>query len=171
MCTARRVPVHVPHALTPWVIQLSVCAIAAKQSAKSSPRICSACCCAIYQSIYQSCIQHLCLQLTFCSVNLPSMSSRMLPLCSVSSANPRTSAMISGSRHSPASLLSSFLPYLMRSSLRAAKQHLQYQACQWGIQQWQLCDGVQPSFAHSTAQHNCRHKSVSLLPDLCTKCC
>lgn len=126
MCTARKVPVHVSQALTPWVIHLSVCANAARQSAKT---ICSACC-AIHQSIYQSSIHQLCLHLTFCSVKLPSMSSRILPLCSVSSAKPRTSAMISGSRHSPASLFSSFLPYLMRSSLRAAKQHLQHHACQ-----------------------------------------
>ena len=42
---------------------------------------------------------------TFVSVNLDSISSKMLPLCSVSSANPSTSAMISESRHNPDSVL------------------------------------------------------------------
>ena len=61
---------------------------------------------------------------TFVSLNLASMSERMFPLCSVSSASPKISAMISGSRQRLASLLSSFLPYLIQSSLRAASQHL-----------------------------------------------
>ena len=38
MCTARRVPVHVPHALTPWVIHLSVCANVCKAVSKELPK-------------------------------------------------------------------------------------------------------------------------------------